>query len=159
MEFAKAFDKVPHKRLMAKIKRHCINGNLVEWITDFLRDRHQRVIVNNAKSGWADVISGIPRGNVLGPLLFTMFINDLPEQIKSYIHIFADDTKLFRAIKNVKDIECIQNDITQLTEWSIKWLLPFTDTKCKVVRYGKHNPERNPINRQRSDRPGNLVRR
>ena len=140
MDFAKAFDKVPHKRLIHKIKGIGIQGTVLTWIINFLNKRQQRVILNNDTSDWADVISGIPQGSVLGPILFIIFINDLPKEVKSYIKIFADDTKLFRAIKNIKDIDGIQQDITKLTEWSIRWQLMFNDGKCKVVHYGKNNP-------------------
>ena len=138
MDFAKAFDKVPHKRLIHKIKGIGIQGT---GIINFLNKRQQRVILNNDTSDWADVISGIPQGSVLGPILFIIFINDLPKEVKSYINIFADDTKLFRAIQNIKDIDSIQKDITKLTEWSIRWQLMFNDGKCKVVHYGKNNPK------------------
>ena len=115
MDFAKAFDKVPHKRLIHKIKGIGIQGTVLTWIINFLNKRQQRVILNNDTSDWADVISGIPQGSVLGPILCIIFINDLPKEVKSYINIFADDTKLFRAIQNIKDIDSIQKDITKLT--------------------------------------------
>ena len=91
MDFAKAFDKVPHKRLINKIKGIWIQGTVLTWIIIFFNKRQQRVILNNDMSDWADVISGIPQGSVLGPILFIIFINDLPKEVKSYIIIFAGD--------------------------------------------------------------------
>lgn len=82
--------------------------------------------------------SGIPQGSVLGPILF-IFINDLPEFIKPYLKIFADDTKPFKALHNIlKDWNVIQEDIQKLAAWSIKWQLPFKVPKCKIVHYGKN---------------------
>ena len=89
----KAFDKVPHKRLINKIKGIGIQETVLTWIINFFNKRQQRVILNNDMSDWADVISGIPQqGSVLGPILFIIFINDLPKEVKSYITFFADKT-------------------------------------------------------------------
>ena len=108
---------------------------------DFLSQRKQRVVLGNSKSDWADVTSGIPQGSVLGPVLFVIFINDLPDTIKSYSKIFADDTKIFRALKSTRDISILQDDLQNLSKWSKTWQLPFNIPKCKVLHYGKNNPE------------------
>ena len=140
MDFAKAFDRVPHNRLIAKARSLGIRGNLLKWIANFLEDRKQRVVLGNSASSWAKVTSGIPQGSVLGPILFVIYINDLPNEVKSYIKIFADDTKIFRAIRSMSDIQGLQADINKLIAWSLKWQLHFNNNKCKTIHYGKNNP-------------------
>ena len=138
LDFAKAFDRVPHQRVLTKLYNLGIRGDVIRWIKDFLFGREQRVVINNVCSEWSNVISGIPQGSVLGPILFTIFINDIPVDINSNIKIFADDTKLYNGahLSNT-----IQEDIDKLIEWSNKWLLPFNTDKCKVLHYGKGNPK------------------
>ena len=136
LDFAKAFDRVPHQRLLTKLYNIGVRGKIFGWITDFLSSRKQRVVVNNSVSQWTSVVSGIPQGSVLGPILFTIFINDLPVDINSHVKIFADDTKIYNAA-NLSGV--IQADLVKLTEWSSKWLLPFNTDKCKVLHYGKTN--------------------
>ena len=93
LDFAKAFDRVSHQRLLTKLYNIGIRGNLMNWIKDFLKGREQRVVVNNEYSDWASVVSGIPQGSVLGPSIFTIFINDIPNDITSNVKNLADDTK------------------------------------------------------------------
>ena len=139
LDFAKAFDAVPHRRLLSKLSAYGVRGKLLAWIEAFLIDRRQRVVVQGSKSAWALVTSGIPQGSVLGPTLFTIFINDMPQQVGNCVKLFADDTKLYR---RVPDSTCgLQADIDALMRWSKKWLLPFNASKCKVMHLGYHNPE------------------
>ena len=93
LDFGKAFDTVAHERLLIKLKGYGVNGKVLSWVKAFLTDRGQKVLVNQSQSDWATVTSGIPQGSVLGPLLFIIFINDLPDCVKSAIKIFPDDTK------------------------------------------------------------------
>ena len=137
LDFRKAFDSVPHERLFRKIKSYGITGNLYNWIRCFLSDRKQRVIVNGEMSAFRNVISGVPQGSVLGPLLFILFVNDLPDTITSTCKLFADDTKIY---KDSKQHLIIQEDINSLFQWSKKWQLEFNVDKCKVLHIGKYNP-------------------
>src|ERR1700730_16689281 len=93
LDFAKAFDKVPHKRLVRKLDAHGITGKILKWIDSWLSDRRQKVSVEGELSEWADVKSGIPQASVLGPLLFLVYINNIDEDIISILGKFADDSK------------------------------------------------------------------
>jgi hypothetical protein len=141
MDFQKAFDKVPHNRLLEKIKSYGIVGPTLNWIKDFLKNRTQKVMVNGAGSEWENVTSGIPQGSVLGPILFVIYINDLPDTVESDSYLFADDTKIFRIIKGEDDKEILQDDFTKLEEWSGKWLLKFHPEKCKHMKISKSKNE------------------
>lgn len=137
-DFSKAFDTVPHQRLLKKIKAYGIGTQTSKWIESFLRNRSQVVKVNGVKSYLASVLSGIPQGSVLGPILFVIYINDLPDVVNSNTFLFADDTKLFSCIKSYEDSINLQQDITALENWSKKWLLTFHPSKCHVLTLGKH---------------------
>ena len=99
LDFKKAFDSVPHQRLLLKLKSYRIEGLLLDWITAFLVNRKQRVVVNDSHSSWSDVYSGIPKGSVLGPILFSLYINDLPKALQNQVLMFTNDTKLFRGLQ------------------------------------------------------------
>ena len=137
LDFLKAFDTVPHMRLINKLKAYGINGDLLNWIKEYLKDRTQVVIINGEKSDIATVISGIPQGTVLGPLLFIIYINDLLDDIESIGFLFADDTKLLREITKKIDALSLQDDIMKLEKWSNDWLLKFNPKKCHVLTLGK----------------------
>lgn len=136
-DFAKAFDTVPHRRLRKKLECYGIDGAILRWITAFLSDRKQLVKVNGAMSSMDPVVSGIPQGSVLGPLLFVVYINDLPEKVISDIFLFADDTKIVNEINSINDSLIVQNDINELEKWSSDWLLKFHPDKCHVLSIGK----------------------
>ena len=137
LDFAKAFDTVPHSRLLGKLRSYGINGNILKWIEAFLRNRTQVVKVNGEESFSAPVLSGIPQGSVLGPLLFVIYINDLPDNINSDSFLFADDTKILRHITSAEDSVKLQRDLKALEDWSKKWLLQFNADKCHVLTLGK----------------------
>ena len=104
LDFQKAFDKVPHQRLISKLKSHGMGNSLINWIEQWLTDRKQRVVVDGEVSSWKSVLSGVPQGSVLGPILFLVYINDLEEGVTGKILKFADDTKLFRKVKEIGDV-------------------------------------------------------
>ena len=118
LDFSKAFDSVPHARLIAQLESYGITGKVISWITGFLNNRKQAVCVNGTVSKWAKVMSGVPQGSVLGPVLFTIYINSLPDSVTNHIKLFADDSKLWAPVKTIEDCEALQNDITQLHEWA-----------------------------------------
>ena len=118
-DFMKAFDTVPHKRLIGKQESYGISEDLIEWVKSFLIGRRQRVQrVNDSCSDFQQVTSGIPQGSVLGPILFVIYINDLPDKLESDCYMFADDTKIFRQIASTSDNEILQSDVKKLKDWS-----------------------------------------
>ncbi len=141
MDYQKAFDTVPHKRLISKLKSYGFNQQITNWVKSFLTSRIQQVVVNGKKSWWMNVTSGIPQGSVLGPVLFVLFINDLPETVSSEVFLFADDTKIFKVIKGNEDQKRLREDLNALNEWSEKWLLKFHPGKCKHMHVGKSVPD------------------
>ena len=100
-----------------------------------------RIMVRGEYSEWVDVISGVPQGSVLGPILFLIYVNDIPETVNCSIKTFADDTKLFRTVKTIDDCNILQNDLNTLSQWTSDWLLSFNVDKCKVMHIGKNNPK------------------
>jgi ribonucleases P/MRP protein subunit RPP40 len=116
-----------------------IKGNLLNWIGAWLSDRKQRVVINGYVSGWEKVYSGVPQGSVLGPILFTIFINDLDEDIVNRILKFADDTKLIGKAHSQQDIDSIRKDLDKLTLWAEQWQMGFNVDKCKIMHLGSKN--------------------
>ena len=139
-DFSKAFDSVPHERLFLKLDAIGIRGDILKWIKTFLRGRTQCVNVDGAKSTWRDVLSGIPQGSVIGPILFVIFINDMPSHIKhNFCKLFADDCKLFGNVQPDED-NTVQLDLTNLEDWSKSWQQPFNVKKCKAMHMGTNDP-------------------
>ena len=101
LDISKAFDKVWHQGLLYKLKQNGISGNLLETLTDFLKDRKQRVVLNGQNSSLANIEAGVPQGSILGPLLFLIYINDLPDNLSTNVKLFADDTSLFSAVHDI----------------------------------------------------------
>ena len=141
LDFSKVFDAVPHKRLITKLGAYGIAGRTLEWLRDFLSDRQQRVIVQDGLSTWQTVTSGVPQGSVLGLVLFTIFINDMPNLVTSILRRFADNTKVSREIHTEEDVQTLQTDLDTLCDWFSKWLLPFNVGKCKLMHLGSNNAE------------------
>ena len=139
IDFQKAFDKVHHTKLLEKLVSLGIGGSLLSWIACFLSGRKQAVRVGSALSDWIAVGSGVPQGSVLGPLLFMLFVNDLPTRLVSKSLLFADDLKLWRAIETDEDVKTLQRDLSVLYDWSQENQLPINLGKCVVLPLGGHD--------------------
>lgn len=139
LDFAKAFDTVPHRRLIAKLKAYGFDGLTLKWIEAFLKNRRQRVIQGEILSDWVEIFSGVPQGSVIGPLLFVLYINDLPKGIENVVKLYADDTKIFS--QTVLEISAakLQSDLDLILKWTQDWLLLFNTSKCVVMHYGHKN--------------------
>jgi hypothetical protein len=137
LDFAKAFDKVSHKALIRKLEGLGFTGTLLKWLTNFMTGRRQRVVIDGHHSEWKEVVSGVAQGSVLGPLLFVIFINDMPEVCKNICKLFADDSKLISQIRNREDQEIVQEDLNALVKWSRDWNMLFNSSKCKIMRIGQ----------------------
>ena len=126
-DFCKAFDSVPHYRLLTKLENYGITGPTLKIIENFLKDRTMRTVVRGNFSSLKKVLSGVPQGSVLGPLLFVLFINDIPGGLDNVSKLFADDLKL---ICNADRVNCIKSDLRYLEQWEQLWLLKFNASKC-----------------------------
>ena len=139
LDFQKAFDSVPHQRLLHKLKSYGVRGRLYAWIEAFLATRSQQVVLNGHSSGWTDVASGVPQGSVLGPLLFLLFVNDMPGVVRCPLMMFADDTKLYSEVATPRAASNLQSDLEALVSWADVWQLPFNEAKCKAMHIGSRN--------------------
>jgi len=139
LDFQKAFDKVPHERLLMKLEAHGVSGKVHSWIKDWLKGRKQRVVVDGQSSTWTEVTSGVPQGSVLGPILFIIYVNDLGDGLSCKTLKFADDTKMINRVGNDQEIEYFRADLCSIYLWSIKWQMPFNTDKCKVMHFGYNN--------------------
>ena len=140
LDFSKAFDKVHHSSLLLKLDHYGVRNNLLCWIQDFLNDRTQKVVLEGKESNSKPVLSGVPQGTVLGPLLFLVYINDMSEKLSplTKVKLFADDSLLYRRIYGKKDADILQKDLTTLTEWEIKWKMSFHPQKCQLISFRPH---------------------
>lgn len=139
LDYEKAFDRVPIKRLVSKLQHFGIRGNLLMWIENFLSDRTFRVRVGNDLSDSYNVLSGVPQGSVLGPILFCVYLTDLKVIIKSGLSLFADDTKIMGNPLISHNI--IQEDLNRIFEWTQNWLITLNPGKCTVLHVGNNNPK------------------
>lgn len=134
LDMSKAFDKVSHNQLIYKLHEAGFSGNLLRWFRSYLSKRHQRVTVLGATSEELPVTSGVPQGSILGPVLFLLYVSDLPQAISNCrVTMYADDTKISRQIKNSEDASLLQSDLNNLQIWSAASGLVFNATKCKVM--------------------------
>ena len=118
-----------------KAQYYGIDGSTLLWIRDFLNSRNQRVLVEGQSSQTAPVCSGVPQGSVIGPLMFQLFINDLPDYVKSCnVRLFADDSVLNRRIYRASDMQSLQNDMDNLLQWEQDWQMEFHPSKCQLLR-------------------------
>ena len=140
LDCEKAFNRFLHQRLHTKLEAIDIGGKVLHWITNFLTNRYHRVNIKKSASNWLPVMSGVPQGSVLGPVLFLNYINDTDNNLESVASLFADDAKIYKIIKTKEDIEALQRDLKQLDNWSDKWLLSFNMDKCNTMHVG-HNTQ------------------
>ena len=144
IDFQKAFDKVPHHRLLNKLYHYGIRGKIHEWISTWLTQRTQRVVINGYESSFAQVQSGVPQGTVLGPLMFLLYINDINCGISSKLRLFADDCILYRSINDQNDHFHLQTDLDLIVKWTETWQMNLNIDKCAilhVVGYCHHPPQ------------------
>ena len=143
LDFEKAFDKVPHQRLLLQLERYGIRGQILNWIKDYLSNRHQRVRVNGVLSTSSPVLSGVPQGSVLGPALFLIFVADMAPLIQNFISLYADDSKLFTYMQDSHEHmhteQSLQEDINSLSRWSETMQMSFNVDKCHALHIGSSN--------------------
>lgn len=140
LDYAKAFDTVPHQRLLSQVSSFGVKDQALGWIKSFLIGRRQKVRVNEVTSDWCSVDSGVPQGSVLGPILFTLFVSDIPGEVKNIIEMFADDTKMYAAIVKSSSAASLNSDLAKLHDWSIRMQMRFHPEKCKALHLGSNNP-------------------
>ena len=133
LDFSKAFDRIPHQRLLRKLEHFGIRGTIHSWIASFLSGRTQSMVVEGSSSDRVPVVSGVPQGSVLGPMLFLLFINDLQDKITLNSRLFADDCIVYRQIKGILGFDALQEDLNMLAEWETKWGMAFHPQKCSVL--------------------------
>ena len=143
MDLPKAFDSVPHKRLLLKLNKYGIDGPLLLWFRHFLAKRQQRVGVRGTYSSWSAVTSGVPQGTILGPILLLIYVNDIPNIVKSSVKLFADDTKIYRELSHDSDTSVLQSDLDSLEEWTRNWQVKFNPEKCENMRISYKQDKRN----------------
>ena len=134
LDFSKAFDKVNHQKLLLKLANCGVNFKVVSWIEDFLTGRQQKVVVEGEESPMAAVTSGVPQGSVIGPTMFLFYINDLPDNIKSVVRLFADDTVVYNTTDNH---QLLQDDLQRLAEWEARFDMEFHPMKCQHMTFSR----------------------
>ena len=133
LDFSKAFDTVPHRKLLHKLKSYGIDGPIHSWLTHFLTARTMLVVLEGETTNEVPVDSGVPQGTVLGPILFLCHNNDLPDKTKSQIRLFADDCLLYRTINTHQDHVILQQDLQNLERWADSWGMKFNAKKCYIL--------------------------
>ena len=133
LDFSKAFDKVNHSKLLWKLHQYGIRGHVLNWVRAFLGSRSQRVVIEDEESESIPVTSGVPQGSVLGPILFLIYINDLPDEVCSQVRLFADDTALYLTMESEDSGSTLQSDLDILSMWETRWDMEFNPSKCQVV--------------------------
>ena len=141
IDFAKAFDSVPHERLLLKLQAYGVSGSLLQWFRSFLTTREQRVVINGHSSDWSHVSSGIPQGSILGPLLFILCVNDISSVVQSNVKMFADDVTLYTTVLTTEDCIQLQNDLDSVSRWYNRWQMKLNPHKCELLCISnKHVP-------------------
>lgn len=136
LDFSKAFDSVNHRKLLFKLQKFGIHPKLLQWVNHFLENRQQSVQIDGVESMSCTISSGVPQGSVLGPLMFLLYINDLPHNIASECRLFADDALLYNVRSSAG---LLQEDLKKFDQWSLLWQLTFNTSKCSVLSIGETN--------------------
>ena len=146
-DITKAFDRVWHKGLIYKLKENGVEGNLLSWLENYLQDRKQRVTLGGQHSSWCNIKAGVPQGSVLGPLMFIVYINDIVDNIKGNIKLFADDTALYIDVDNTSQGEQVINaDLLTIENWASQWLVNFNPSKTVAMKLSlKSKPKPDPV--------------
>ena len=132
LDISKAFDKVWHDGLAFKLKSYGVEGELLSLLKNYIQSHEQRVVLNGQTSGWRKINSGVPQGSVLGPILFLIYINDLPDGITSMCKIFADDTSLFSKVLDInKSVTELNTDLEKISQWVSQWKMQFNSDPNK----------------------------
>ena len=135
LDISKAFDRVWHEGLLFKLQQYGMSGELITLIKDFLSCRKQRVVLNGQHSSWADVKAGVLQGSILGPLIFLIYINNLPNGLNSNVKLFADDTSLFSVVHNISDsANLLNSDLSKINEWALQWKMSFNPDPIKQAQ-------------------------
>ncbi len=136
-----AFDSVPHKELLYKLWRIGITGDLWLWFKNYLSGRSHYVSFNNVASSTEAVLSGVPQGSILGPLLFIIYVNDIPDIITySSYFLFADDVKLLKTINTMEDHQRLEDNLKTISDWCKQWNLALNPTKCSAIQFSTQTP-------------------
>ena len=136
LDIRKAFDSILHRELLVKLQLIGVKGKLLKWFQSYLSHRVQRVRINNSLSSPLPVVSGVPQGSILGPLLFIIYMNDLPcclSTVKSLLYV--DDTKCYLNVHRLTDSSVLQENLNAIISWSQEWHLTFNPNKCVFVRF------------------------
>ena len=134
---SQAFDKMSHPHLLRKLQQYTIKGQLLKWISDFLTTRRRRVVIDGHSCGWSEVTSGVPQGSILRPLLFLVYINELPLAVKCNCGLFAGDSILHRKVTSEPDWKDHQTDLRSAYHWRKTWLATLKSEKSKVLHLSR----------------------
>ena len=151
LDISKAFDKVWHEGLIFKLKQNGVRGNLLSFFVSYLSNRHQRVGINGSYSEYSKILSGVPQGSVLGPLLFLIYINDLEKNLKSQVKFYADDTMLYSIVKDpAQSAADLNHDLDLIQKWAFQWKMQFNPDPTKqatqmIFSCKQNNPQHPPI--------------
>jgi len=155
-DISKAFDKVWHKGVLFKLQQAGIRGNLLSFLSNYLSDRQQKVILPGAHSTPIEILAGVPQGSILGPIMFLLYINDIIADIQAHIHLFADDTSLFMVVNSPNETAAVlQSDIDKISSWADKWLVCFNPSKSESMLISRkiNKPSHPPLTMQNVNIP------
>jgi hypothetical protein len=139
LDAAKAFDRVPFQRLLLKLSCYGFQGQLLEWLRDYLVGRKQRLVLGDYVGCWREIVSGVPQGSVIGPLLFIIYVNDLINMLSVHVKGFADDLQLISVNNSEDQHQILQDNFDSIFEWTQQWQLHLNIKKCKVMHFGSNS--------------------